>query len=94
MYQEIKRLADEAIALQNKLQMEAALRQISALCVPGAVMLVDGEYKTTVPPMAAEQPEAKPSAKFEEDLAHGRAVLAEHGEMRKAQAAAKKGAKK
>ena len=32
MYQEIKRLADEAIALQNKLQMESALRTISSIC--------------------------------------------------------------
>ena len=32
MYQEIKRLADEAIALQNKLQMENALRTISSIC--------------------------------------------------------------
>ncbi len=32
MYQRIKKLADEAVALQNKLQMEAALREISALC--------------------------------------------------------------
>ena len=32
MYQEIKKLADEALALQNKLQMENALRTISSIC--------------------------------------------------------------
>jgi hypothetical protein len=33
MYQQIKQLADEALALQNKDRMDAALREISALCV-------------------------------------------------------------
>jgi hypothetical protein len=32
MYQEIKRLADEALALQNKDRMDAALREISGMC--------------------------------------------------------------
>jgi hypothetical protein len=32
MYKEIQRLAEEALALQNKDRMDAALRQISALC--------------------------------------------------------------
>jgi hypothetical protein len=32
MYTKIKQLADEAIALQNKDRMDAALREISALC--------------------------------------------------------------
>lgn len=32
MYQQIKQLADEALALQNKDQMDAALREISARC--------------------------------------------------------------
>lgn len=32
MYQEIKKLADEAVALQNKLRMEEVLRQISVIC--------------------------------------------------------------
>jgi hypothetical protein len=32
MYQHIKHLADEALALQNKDRMDAALREISALC--------------------------------------------------------------
>jgi hypothetical protein len=32
MYQQIKQLADDALALQNKDRMDAALRQISAMC--------------------------------------------------------------
>jgi hypothetical protein len=32
MYQQIKQLADDALALQNKDRMEAAMREISALC--------------------------------------------------------------
>jgi hypothetical protein len=32
MYEKIKTLADEAIALQNKNRMDAVLREISALC--------------------------------------------------------------
>ncbi len=32
MYEQIKKLADEAVALQNKSAMEAALREISELC--------------------------------------------------------------
>ena len=32
MYQQIKHLADEALALQNKDGMDAALRGISTLC--------------------------------------------------------------
>ncbi len=35
MFQKIKKLADDAIALQNKLGMEAALRQISELIEKG-----------------------------------------------------------
>jgi hypothetical protein len=34
MYAKFKELADEAIALQNKDRMDAALREISALCAP------------------------------------------------------------
>lgn len=34
MLEKIKQLADDAVALQNKLRMEAALREISALCAP------------------------------------------------------------
>jgi hypothetical protein len=36
MYQQIKKLADEALALQNKDRMDAALREISGLCDPSA----------------------------------------------------------
>lgn len=32
MYEQIKELADKAIEVQNKLGMELALREISALC--------------------------------------------------------------
>ena len=32
MYQQIKHLADNALALQNKDRMDAALREISTLC--------------------------------------------------------------
>jgi hypothetical protein len=32
MYQQIKQLADDALAIQNKNRMDAALREISALC--------------------------------------------------------------
>ncbi len=32
MYQKIKQLADEALAIQNKDRMDAALREISAMC--------------------------------------------------------------
>lgn len=32
MYQQIKKLADDAIALQNKDRMDAVLREISAMC--------------------------------------------------------------
>jgi hypothetical protein len=32
MYEKIKTLADEAIALQNKTRMDAVLREISGIC--------------------------------------------------------------
>lgn len=32
MYKQIKKLADEAIAIQNKDRMDAALREISTIC--------------------------------------------------------------
>lgn len=32
MYTRIKELADSAVALQNKINMEAALREISGIC--------------------------------------------------------------
>jgi hypothetical protein len=52
MHQEIKKLADEALALQNKNQMEAALREISALCELAATVAPEPA------PMDAEQFEA------------------------------------
>ena len=52
MYAKIKELADEAIALQNKNRMDEVLRYISEICAPNAVMLVDGQYRTEVPPPA------------------------------------------
>lgn len=36
MYDQIKQLADEALALQNKDSMDAALRKISVLCAQAA----------------------------------------------------------
>jgi hypothetical protein len=42
MYLKIKQLADEALALQNKGRMDAALREISALCAEsGQVQLAE-----------------------------------------------------
>lgn len=32
MYEQIKQLADDALGIQNKDRMDAALREISALC--------------------------------------------------------------
>ena len=32
MYEQIKKLADEALAIQNKDRMDTALREISTLC--------------------------------------------------------------
>ena len=37
MYQRIKQLADDAIALQNKNSMDAALREISGMCDPSGM---------------------------------------------------------
>lgn len=42
MYQQIKKLADEAVALQNKDRMDAALREISALCIPTGYEMLCG----------------------------------------------------
>lgn len=47
MYEKIKTLADEALALQNKDRMDAVLREISAMCetanVPQANAPMDAE---------------------------------------------------
>lgn len=58
MYEGIKQLADEAIVLQNKLQMEAALRNISEICTQA----MDSDALKSAPTgfraMTAEQFEA------------------------------------
>lgn len=38
MYKQIKNLADEAIEVQNKDRMDAALREISALCTGTSIV--------------------------------------------------------
>jgi hypothetical protein len=38
MYERIKALADEAIALQNKARMEEVLREISGMCATAGAM--------------------------------------------------------
>jgi hypothetical protein len=40
-YERIKKVADEALALQNKLYMEGALRAVSALCTEAMAMDAD-----------------------------------------------------
>jgi hypothetical protein len=62
MYAKIKDLADEAIALQNKDRMDAALREISGLCASAA------EAQPTEPPadehssaLAVDGPAASPT---------------------------------
>lgn len=50
MLEKIKRLADEAVALQNKLRMEAALREISALCAAVKKDSGDGYVHDTFQP--------------------------------------------
>jgi hypothetical protein len=42
MYTRIKELADSAVALQNKINMEAALRKISGICEMALNPLADG----------------------------------------------------
>ena len=48
MYKEIQRLAEEALALQNKDRMEAALRKISALCDQAAEQQPESAPKSFV----------------------------------------------
>tara|TARA_R110000868_G_scaffold59182_2_gene181764 strand:+ start:264 stop:479 length:216 start_codon:yes stop_codon:yes gene_type:complete len=43
MYEQIKKLADDAIKLQNKDRMDAALREIGAMCAPVDVALIAKE---------------------------------------------------
>lgn len=56
MYQQIKQLADEALALQNKDRMDAALRDISALCNQAAGKQPEqhGDEHTSQHPAAAD----------------------------------------
>lgn len=60
MYERIKQLADEAVALQNKARMEEVLREISGMCAHARRPLDLGTYEYGFPPdkMAAEQFEA------------------------------------
>jgi hypothetical protein len=53
MYEQIKKLADEALALQNKDRMDAALREISTLCDQAAEQPKQRGKKST----GAETPE-------------------------------------
>lgn len=48
MYVQIKQLADEAVALQNKVRMDAVLREISALCADAPVGLLPREMMPAV----------------------------------------------
>lgn len=94
MYQRIKQLADEAVALQNKLRMEAALREISAIC---DVEVIPPEKAPKA--MDAEQFEAAELAQHQ--AARGRMVEVAAGERLEkgdpvviVKGAAKKAAKK
>lgn len=60
MYQKIKDLADEAIALQNKGRMDAALREISELCTGAGQAAPEQSSDAAVD---AETPGAKPAKK-------------------------------
>lgn len=65
MYERIKALADEAIALQNKARMEEVLREISGICAN--VVMTDASPCALTPnpvvgPMTAEQFEAAETA--------------------------------
>jgi hypothetical protein len=51
MYEEIKRLAVEAVKLQNKLNMEATLNEIAGLC--DAQVLASGSVDSGDEPIAA-----------------------------------------
>lgn len=41
MYERIKQLADEAVALQNKARMEEVLREISGMCATAGAMTAE-----------------------------------------------------
>jgi hypothetical protein len=81
MYERIKQLADEAIALQNKQVMDVTLRDISAICA-------------TAMSMSAEQFEADALATHREVRANP-AVMESAAKLKEVVApAAKKGTKK
>ena len=57
MYQQIKQLADDALALQNKDSMDAALRKISALCDQAAEQQPVQNKQRGKQPAGADTPE-------------------------------------
>ena len=65
MYEQIKRLADDALALQNKDRMEAALRQISALAgaKAGDTVQITGIENTETGESAVLDVKVKPAKK-------------------------------
>ena len=65
MYEQIKRLADEALALQNKDSMDAALREISALCAREVAKISEGISPKSLWPAT----KAFYDAKYTNDLA-------------------------
>lgn len=60
MYQRIKELADRAIAVQNKLLMEQALIEISAMCVDVPTGFMLSPAKDGVGWEAAQNPNIPP----------------------------------
>lgn len=82
MYERIKQLADEAVALQNKTRMEEVLREISGMCAHARRPLDLGEYEYGFPPakMTAEQFEAAELAQHQAARYSG----PEHGPITKA----------
>ncbi len=79
MYTRIKELADSAVALQNKINMEAALREISGICYMQSAKNMFSDMRdaqqagaTTVDVEAAEQ------------LSQGDAVVVTAGKAKKA----------
>ena len=71
MYQQIKRLADEALALQNKDRMDAALREISALCGDWRTMSQMESYAPGLDAMKAMNAVGLPVVKFAEHAKKG-----------------------
>ena len=63
MYQQIKRLADDALAVQNKDGMDAALRGISTLCDRAAEQQPEQH--------GAAQADQQPAAAADADIQEG-----------------------